>query len=191
MILSPKVCLKRSFIGDTVLLETGLLAAPETLFNLEGEDPIFMPTAEITGAFHFARFNSLNLKVSSGWAQDDLPFLNAFNLYDTEDRSIRSGYSYHELNGESFFLINFEYRFTFPRIFIPPFFDTGIQLFIFSDIGWVEEHGEGMFSGVMKDAYGGGLRLLFENPVFAYFTFAYGVNRRGRGRFVFTGTAGF
>ncbi len=191
MLLSPKICMKRSFIGDTVLFETGFLAAPETLINLEGDAAVFMPRVGAVGAFHFARFNSLNLKVSSGWAGDDLPFLNAFNLYDTDDRSIRSGYSYYELNGESFFLINFEYRFTFSRIFIPPFFDTGIQLFIFSDIGWVEDHGRGMFSGDMKDAYGGGLRLLFENPVFAYFSFAYGVNRQGKGRFVFTGTAGF
>ena len=42
-----------------------------------------------------------------------------------------------------------------------------------------------------SEALGLGLRLLFDNPVFAYFTFTYGVNRRGEGSFRMCGTAGF
>jgi len=41
------------------------------------------------------------------------------------------------------------------------------------------------------DAFGGGLRVLFDNPVFAYFTLCYGINHSGDGRFIFAATKGF
>jgi hypothetical protein len=36
------------------------------------------------------------------------------------------------------------------------------------------------------EAAGAGIRIVFENPVFACFAFSYGWNPEGAGRFVFT-----
>ena len=44
---------------------------------------------------------------------------------------------------------------------------------------------------IHPDAYGAGLLISFDCPVFAYFNFSYGVNHQGKGRFVFAAMQSF
>jgi len=110
---------------------------------------------------------------------------STFDLFLTEDRSIRSGYSEEVLTVPSFALGSMEIRQSVVSFTVPPAFNCNVQLFGFSDLAVLS--GETGFA----DAYGAGLRILFDNPVFAYFSFSYGVNHNGAGRFLFCGTAGF
>jgi len=108
-----------------------------------------------------------------------------FDLFLTEDRNIRSGYSAEALNVSAFALGSVELRQSVVSFTVPPAFNCNVQIYGFSDLAVIS--GETRFA----DAYGAGLRILFDNPVFAYFTFSYGVNHKGAGRFLFCGTAGF
>jgi hypothetical protein len=108
-----------------------------------------------------------------------------FDLFLTEDRSVRSGYSGEDLYVPSFALCSAEIRQSVASFTVPPAFNYTMQIFGFTDIAYLS--GETRFA----DAYGVGARMLFDNPVFAYFTFSYGVNHAGSGRFIFCGTAGF
>jgi len=109
----------------------------------------------------------------------------SFDLFLTEDRIVRSGYSAEELTGPSFAFGSAEIRQNIVSFMVPPAFNCKFQLFGFSDVAVLP--GESRF----VDAYGVGARILFDNPVFAYFSFSYGVNHNGAGRFLFCGTAGF
>lgn len=189
--LSPEITLKRDMVFSGSHMESSLVLKPEGLISPDQEQKFFIPSGQFTWGWFFAQLHSINVKVSGGWSTGDLPFVSSFNCYDNEDQSVRSGYSYNRLTGDSFFLVSLEYRLTFPRFFIPPFLNTGIQLFVFTDLGLVGEFNEALFDTSLLDAYGGGIRVLFHNPVFAYFSFSYGVNRSGKGRFVFAATAGF
>jgi len=110
---------------------------------------------------------------------------SSFDLCLTEDRSIRSGYSAEVLNVPSFALDSLEIRQSVVSFTVPPAFNCNVQLYGFSDFAVMS--GETRFA----DAYGSGVRMLFDNPVFAYFSFSYGINHNGAGRFLFCGTAGF
>jgi len=109
----------------------------------------------------------------------------SFDLFLTEDRNIRSGYLAEALNVPSFALGSLEVRQSVVSFTVPPAFNCNVQFFGFSDLAVLSE--ETRFA----DAYGAGLRILFNNPVFAYFSFSYGINHDGAGRFLFCGTAGF
>ena len=108
-----------------------------------------------------------------------------FDLFLTEDRNIRSGYPAETLMVPSFAFGSAEIRQNIASFTVPPAFNCGVQLFGFSDVA--------VLSGDIRfvDAYGVGARILFDNPVFAYFSFSYGVNHDGAGRVLFCGTAGF
>jgi hypothetical protein len=150
---------------------------------------------------HIGITKKLTLAVNSGggysglykpWAQalDSIPQKALFDLYYVEDRSIRSGYSLDELMAPHYLFGSMELRFNFVTFNIAHTVDCIIQGYIFSDVGRIYD-----LTGTSKkefvDAYGGGVRVLFDNPVFAYFTFAYGLNHEGNGRFSFCATAGF
>lgn len=143
------------------------------------------------GKYELFRGHSINLQVSGGSAVSALPYPDKFDLYATEDLSIRSDQEILELLADQFFLTNFEYRFHLLKFFVPPFLNIVLGGFLYSDLGWTSEYGEDLFEKDLKDAYGAGIRLLFDNPVFAYFSFSYGINRYGKGRFIFTATGGF
>ncbi|MCK9169393.1 MAG: hypothetical protein M0P01_03185 [Treponema sp.] len=100
-----------------------------------------------------------------------------------EDRIIRSGYKTNELTAEDYLYASFETRWNMAGFLLPPAFSVRLQPFVFIDAALVDR--------TERDAFGGGLRVLFDNPVFAYFTFCCGVNHEGAGRFCFTATKGF
>jgi hypothetical protein len=125
---------------------------------------------------------------SGGYSASALP-QTAFDLFYTEDRNVRSGYPIEELTASRYVLASAELRYDFLAFKVPPAFDCTVQGFAFFDAAKLEVlPGAG---GGFVDAAGGGLRLLFDNPVFAYFTFSYGINHDGDGRFLFCGTAGY
>jgi hypothetical protein len=126
------------------------------------------------------------------WGQtlDSPPQKSLFDLYYAEDRSIRSGYTLEELTAPYYLFGSTELRFNFVTFTIARTVDCTIQGYIFSDVGRMYDLG-GISKKEFVDAYGGGVRVLFDNPVFAYFTFAYGLNHEGKGRFSFCATAGF
>lgn len=145
---------------------------------------------ELTGYLRLGTFvqSTLAVKGSIGNAPLRLAAPVAFDLYYTEDRSVRSGYLRDELQFSNFSFASAELRYDFYAYKIPPMFDVSAQAFIFTDVA------NNMDAGLdleVLDAYGLGLRVLFKNPVFAYFTFSYGVNHKGDGRFLFCGTAGY
>jgi hypothetical protein len=128
------------------------------------------------------------LKGSGEYSRDLLPESEQFDLYLRNDRNVRSGYSAEELRGTAFALGAAELRYNFFHFNAAAVINCTLQGFVFTDLGSVFGGSEG---NSFVDAYGGGIRVLFNNPMFAYFTFAYGVNHEGNGRFTFTGTAGF
>jgi hypothetical protein len=117
----------------------------------------------------------------------------SFDLLRAEDRSVRSGYTGEELRASSFAFASVELRQQIFAIRIPPGFDCTAQAFGFCDTAVLNRSMEsaGKTATEFVDAYGLGLRILFDNPVFAYFSFSYGINHEGSSRFMFCGTAGF
>jgi hypothetical protein len=131
---------------------------------------------------------TLAVNGGGGLSFDDLPQNALFELYYVEDRSIRSGYSLVELTAPQYLFGSAELRFDFVTFNVAHTVDCTVQGYIFSDVALLDD---GDIQKNFVDAYGGGFRVLFDNPVFAYFTFAYGFNHEGRGRFSFCATAGF
>lgn len=128
--------------------------------------------------------------LSGGFENNSAPESLAFNLYSTDNLSVRSGYTKDELLGISYMLFSSELRFNVIALKIPPAFSCIPQIFIFTDIAFIEQkNASGKYS--FTDAFGGGLRFLLDNPIFAYFTFSYGINHKGNGRFVFFATGGY
>ncbi len=133
---------------------------------------------------------TLSFLLSAGFENSTAPESLAFNLYSTVDRSVRSGYSEEEVSGISYALFSTELRFNVFSLRIPPAFTCVPQIFLYTDIAFIEQKGsDGLYA--YRDAFGGGIRLLLDNPIFAYFTFAYGLNHEGSSRFVFAVTGGF
>ncbi|MCQ2585094.1 MAG: hypothetical protein MJ185_05835 [Treponema sp.] len=99
------------------------------------------------------------------------------------NRVIRSGYSEKELSGSNYLYSAFETKWNVTTVSFTSVFKMGLQPFAFFDMAMIE--------GKMREAVGGGIRLLFDNPVFAYFTFCYGINFKGNGKFSFAATKGF
>lgn len=128
--------------------------------------------------------------LNGGYENKTAPEAVAFNLYSTDDRSVRSGYDKEELLCTSYAFFSSELRFNIMSFKIPPAFSCIPQIFIFTDIAFIEKKNAlGKYN--FTDAYGGGLRLLLDNPIFAYFTFSFGWNHEGNGRFVFSATGGY
>jgi len=147
---------------------------------------------ELSGYVHSRAIKRTILAVSTsvGLAPDDIPGEAGFDLYYTEDRNVRSGYGSGDLTATSFALATVELRHTLVSFVVPPAMGCDIQLFLFTDTAALRQLA-GPDGLAFADAYGAGLRILFDNPVFAWFTFSYGVNHDGSGRFLFCGTAGF
>lgn len=113
-----------------------------------------------------------------------------FDLFYADDRNVRSGYSANELSARDYILGSAEVRQTLFNFIIPPAINCKIHVFAFTDIAGIRAMTD-MNPTHVADAYGGGLRILLDNPIFASFEFSYGVNREGKGRFLFSGTAGY
>jgi hypothetical protein len=100
---------------------------------------------------------------------------------------VRSGWDREDLYADRFAFGSFELRLRPLILPLGGIFRLSVSPFGFVDFAYSGRDG----ALAAYDAYGAGLRLGFENPIFAYFTFAYGWNRDGSGRFTMTGSAGF
>lgn len=131
-------------------------------------------------------------KASAGTGSDEVPLGASFDLYDYDDRCVRSGYEEDELTASSFALASAELRFSALTARIIPMFPMEVVPFLFCDAAALSTP-KALGSDAWGDAYafGIGTRVLFKNPVFAYFSFSYGINPDGDGRFMFCGTAGY
>lgn len=177
------------------------------IMSLRGKIDAFLPVESdsfllsylsvIAGRWHFLpkhslfKGHSLNIQLSTGGASDSLPYLERFDIYGTPDMCIRAEYPLMDLLVDRFILINSEYRFPLLKFVIPPFFLTRIMGFIYADTGLTGNEEDEKYFPRSYEGYGAGLRILFENPVFTYFSLSYGANRDGDTRFVITGTPGF
>ena len=109
------------------------------------------------------------------------------------DRIVRSGTTTARSNSpyskafcaDSYIFASGEIRWNALTFTVPPAFTIELQPFIFTDMALLGT------APLYTDAFGGGLRVLFDNPVFAYFTLCYGINHSGNGRFIFAETKGF
>jgi len=120
----------------------------------------------------------------------DYAFL--WDLWSTQDIGVRSGWRHLDLMTDSFALGKLELRYLVAKIPFSPIIALSIEPFAFVDAALASLSGSAAGGGYeFFDALGGGLRLGLDNPVFAYFTFAYGLNRRGEARFTMAGGAGF
>lgn len=180
------------FISQRILVQTGhqseggvnlrLFWYPEHT-GVKGEGSVYARLG-ITKRLTFA------VKGSGGYSSTKIPEEALFDLYYTEDANVRSGYSQQELRAADYVLASAEVRFTVLETYIPPILNCVVQPFVFVDASQTlssTKVGDKDFF----DAYGLGVRVLLNNPVFAYFTFSYGVNNEGDGRFLFCGTAGY
>ena len=105
------------------------------------------------------------------------------------NRGVRSGYSLEELKADYYGLCSMEVRLNALSFKIPPAFPCDIIPFIFTDLA--VSHNRDFQKTEFLDAYGIGLEIDFECPVFAYFNFSYGVNHQGKGKFIFAAMQSF
>jgi outer membrane protein assembly factor BamA len=193
LILSPYLNYQIQSSSATISLEGKIDAFPP----LESDSLLLSYSSVIAARWHFLpkhplfKEHSLNVQLSTGGANDSLPYLEKFDIYDTPDMSIRAGYPDMDLLLDRFVLINSEYRFPLLQFVIPPFFHTRITGFLYADVGFGGNEEDEKYFPRSYEGYGAGLRILFENPVFTYFSLSYGGNRDGDTRFVFTATPGF
>lgn len=101
-------------------------------------------------------------------------------------RSVRSGYATEELCFDSYVLTSLEARWKAVDFIIAGTFPCAIRPFVYTDLAL----GKTSVQSDSKnwnfvDAYGAGLQINFDCPVFAYFNFAYGFNHEGKGKFCF------
>ena len=148
-------------------------------------------TGKISIDLPFLNRNSFNFQYSTGAFFKDTGGSYVFNLFSYPDRSVRSGYLKNDLLCDKFHLLNIEYRLELFEFTIPPFINTSIEIFAFTDLGFPGLFDEKFRISDFKDAYGFGLRVLLNEPIYAYFSFSYGFNNKGEGRFVYTFTKGF
>ena len=105
------------------------------------------------------------------------------------NRGIRSGYTAEELKIDCYGLFSTEIRWNAFGFNLANCFPVTFTPYLFTDLALAKNYSaEGL---AFLDAYGAGLLISFDCPVFAYFNFSYGVNHRGKGRFVFAAMQSF
>lgn len=100
-------------------------------------------------------------------------------------RALRSGYESRELVLKNYVATSLEVRWQAMDLVFGKIVPCRILPFIFTDFAYGESFENPDRAWKFFDAYGGGIQILFDNPVFAYFNFAYGLNHEGRGKFCF------
>ncbi len=187
LLLSPYVFLKHYY--------------SERLFNT-AEVRSFNNPLKNTHAFeaaytiNFALTKRINLAglVSGGFVKDtkinlekdSLPFYEQPGL---SNRGIRSGYSKEDLLTDTYCLCTFETRFRAANVSIPPCFPCEIVPYLFADVAFAHDYDSD--DADLLDAFGAGVQLNLDSPVFVYFNFSYGVNHFGKGKFTFAAMQSF
>lgn len=97
-------------------------------------------------------------------------------------RSIRSGYDPEELLVKNYVMASLEARIKVADFMIAKVFPCNIKPFGYVDLAYGQNSAR---DWSFLDAYGLGIQVNFDCPVFAYFNFAYGFNHLGKGKFCF------
>lgn len=105
------------------------------------------------------------------------------------EQKIRSGYTPEELTTDCYGLFSAEFRWNALSFNMPPCFPVDIIPYLFTDLALTQEYSDKSIR--LFDAYGVGLAINFDCPVFAYFNFSYGINHQGKGKFVFAAMQNF
>ena len=105
------------------------------------------------------------------------------------NRGVRAGYSRDELKSDSYGLCSMEVRFNVLSMKIPPAFPCNFVPYVFTD--FAVSYNRDSENMDFLDAYGIGIQVDFECPVFAYFNFSYGINHEGKGKFIFAAMQSF
>ena len=105
------------------------------------------------------------------------------------NRGIRSGYTEEELKVDCYGLFSAEIRWNAFDFILANCFPVTFRPYLFTDLALAKNYSAGDLT--FLDAYGAGLLISFECPVFAYFNFSYGLNLEGKGRFVFAAMQSF
>jgi hypothetical protein len=118
-----------------------------------------------------------------------LPIYALFDLSNDPDHPMRSGYDSMELRARWFALLNAELRIPLPRIPLGTLFSVTVAPFLFLDAALAQAP----LTDAARDLEGTGVgvRIAFENPVFAYFSLSYGWNLQGEGAFRFFADSGY
>lgn len=127
----------------------------------------------------FSKDTKINLQ------KDSQPFYEQPGL---GNRAVRAGYKEEELLTDTYCLCTFEGRFKAASFSIPPCFPCQLVPYVFTDLAFTENYGK---APQLLDAFGLGIQLNMENPVFAYFNFSYGINHFGKGKFTFVAMQSF
>lgn len=155
----------------------------------------FSTNGTLTANFNLLTYLQFAVLLSGGYATPDIPLYGTFDLYSTEDRNIRSGYTKEELTALSFFLASIELRFDFLNSLLPRNQSMTLQGFLFTDFSEIIPFDKTLLvtqdTFNQAEAFGAGLRIKLNHPLLIFLSFSYGLNINGSGRFVFTATAGY
>ena len=105
------------------------------------------------------------------------------------NRGIRSGYTKEELTTDCYGLFSAEIRWQAYSCTMAKTFPLDIIPYLFTDLALARKSSDEDLT--FLDAYGAGLLISFDCPVFAYFNFSYGLNHEGKGRFTFAAMQSF
>lgn len=105
------------------------------------------------------------------------------------NRGIRSGYTKEELSTVCYGLFSAEIRWKAYSCTMAKTFPFDIIPYLFTDLALARNSSDEDLT--FLDAYGAGLLISFDCPVFAYFNFSYGLNHEGKGRFTFAAMQSF
>lgn len=154
----------------------------------------FNPVKRITIASLFSAGFSF---FSNSFFSGDYANNKNFNLYEVLDSTsknsglsnlvIRSGYSENDLLTNEYYMASFEVRLNAFSHNFASVFTCSVVPFVYCESAFIKINN----SYELRDAFGSGIRLLFDNPVFAYFSFSYGFNHKFQPRFYFSASAGF
>jgi hypothetical protein len=153
--------------------------------TFEGSGWTRLSSPDDCGPFAAARLSYGGLLPVKG----GLPAYGLFDLAGKADRSVRSGYAPMDLFVSGFALASTEIGFVLPPLRMFSFLSLALAPFLFADAAVAQT----LPGAELRDleAFGIGLKISFDNPVFAFFSLSYGWNPWGSGRLVFASVTDF
>lgn len=187
---TDSLCLS-PYLSETKYVKQNLFYTFETRFNLFPQDSWnFNIDSAFTINYTPVKQVSFALLAAAGYSTKNCS--NRIRLYRSDrnnaynlglaNKEIRSGYSEEEVSVSKYVMTTAEIRWNALSFMIPPCFPCRLVPYVFADAA---------YSGKILDAYGIGIYLNFDSPVFATFNFSYGINHNGKGRFSFAAMQSF
>jgi hypothetical protein len=175
-IAQPEPSLRVIVSGDTLV---------GTVVPLTGvDDPTVVTSANLgmTTAFSLTHIQAVG---ALAWAQRGVPNLFETDLSLGERAIVRSGWDPELLRSETFVWLSLELGRDLASL--GRAFPAIVRPFLFTDHAILHDLDYDTTSGPRRhvDAYGGGVKLVFDNPVNATFALTAGINNEGDHRIVF------